>query len=853
VQLQEGTADYVAQNKALWQNFLHLWQQAENEQNWLQQNLLWHQEPDHGKTPWLPQLLGQVKAALAHIDELRNWCMYRYESGILLQRGYTEAISRLEQSAVAPHDWQSAFLKGIYEAVANRQMDQLPALSRFSSQLYADAIHRFDELLNHFQQLSRQQIAATVGSRIPSLIAEAAKGTEVAILQKAIANNGRGISIRQLFEQIPNLLPRLAPCMLMSPISVAQYLSLNLEPFDLIIFDEASQMPTSEAIGALARGRQVVVVGDPKQMPPTSFFAAQQYDEEQAAQEDLESILDDCLALPMPGRYLQWHYRSRHESLIAFSNARYYEHKLLTFPSADDIASKVTLVPVEGYYDRSRARHNVAEANAIVAEVLHRLQQTQGRQSLGIVTFSSVQQQLIQKLMDEAFDRNPQHEAWALQAEEPLFIKNLENVQGDERDVILFSVGYGPDKEGKVYMNFGPINREGGWRRLNVAVSRSRYEMKVFSCLRAAHLNLARSSGEGVAGLRAFLEYAEKGKMVLQQPAALVWPKEAVETTIAGLIEAAGYRVNAMVGASGFKVDLAVVHPHKPGFYCLGVLLDGPRFAAMPAARDRFVGKVQVLRQLGWAIYRVWLADWWLRKNEIAAEILAAIERALSPAETPEMAPEEPENQMLLQGQWQTEQAPQPVAWPHRLTYQPGQLPPVKNLAPAQFFDAAHAQLIASQLRRIVTQEAPIIQRLLFAKVLDAWGITRIGNRLHGHMANLLKGLDVVVVEVEDQTIVAMPGFDVATYRSYRLPNAEDSALRRAADELPVPEVANAITELIACQISMPTDVLLRETARLFGFARGGTQVDKLMQQALKYAQQLGRIQVKNGSWVLTS
>lgn len=460
------------------------------------------------------------------------------------------------------------------------------------------------------------------------------------------------------------------------------------------------------------------------------------------------------------------------------------------------------------------------------------------------------------QLMDEAFDRQPQLEAWALQAEEPLFIKNLENVQGDERDVILFSVGYGPDKDGKVYMNFGPINREGGWRRLNVAVSRARYEMKVFSSLRAAHLQLARSSGEGVAGLRAFLEYAEKGKVVLQPPPALVWPKDAVGSAIAAIIEAAGYRVNAMVGASGFKVDLAVVNPNKPGFYCLGILLDGPRLAAMPAARDRFVGKVQVLRQLGWAIYRVWLADWWLRKNEITGEILAAIEQALSRADSPEQILEtttEPAEPTLLQVQWQPQPASQPVAWLHSEKYVPCHLPPVKNLLPAQFFDAAHEQLIAGQLRRIITQEAPLVQRLLFQKVLEAWGISRMGNRLHAHMANVLKALEVVVTEIEEQTIIAMPGFDTSTYRSYRLPDAAEGAYRRAADELPVPEVANAITELIGQHISMPTEVVLREAARLFGFARGGTQVDKLMLKAMKYAQQQGRIKEKNGSWIPAS
>ena len=248
---------------------------------------------------------------------------------------------------------------------------------------------------------------------------------------------------------------------------------MNHDKFDLVVFDEASQMPTCEAVGAIARGNHVVVVGDPKQMPPTNFFTSNSVDEEHIEIEDLESILDDCLALSMPSKYLLWHYRSKHESLIAFSNSQYYDNKLLTFPSPDDLAAKVTLVPIEGYYDKGKSRQNQAEAQAVVDEIVRRLSDPELRnQSIGVVTFSSVQQTLIEDMLSDVVLQNAELENLAFNREEPVFIKNLENVQGDERDVILFSVGYGPDVNGRVSLNFGPLNRDGGERRLNVAVSR---------------------------------------------------------------------------------------------------------------------------------------------------------------------------------------------------------------------------------------------------------------------------------------------------------------------------------------------------------------------------------------------
>jgi len=282
---------------------------------------------------------------------------------------------------------------------------------------------------------------------VPSFTQEASQSSEIGILQKNIRNNGRAVSIRRIFDEIPNLLHRLTPCMLMSPISVAQYFDADTQRFDLVIFDEASQLPTCEAVSAIARAKNVIVVGDPKQLPPTSFFVTNNIDEDNIEKEDLESILDDCLALSMPSRHLLWHYRSKHESLIAFSNAKYYDNKLLTFPSIDDISSKVQFVPVTGFYDKGKTRQNQSEAKAIVEEVVSRLSDPAlAARSIGIVTFSSVQQTLIEDMLNDIFTFRPDLEKIAMEAKEPIFIKNLENVQGDERDVILFSVGYGPMK-----------------------------------------------------------------------------------------------------------------------------------------------------------------------------------------------------------------------------------------------------------------------------------------------------------------------------------------------------------------------------------------------------------------------
>jgi superfamily I DNA and/or RNA helicase len=258
-----------------------------------------------------------------------------------------------------------------------------------------------------------QELAARLSANIPAAGSGAAS-SEIAILQRAIRSGGRMLPIRKLFDSIPNLLRRMCPCMLMSPISVAQYIDPAFPKFDLVIFDEASQLPTSEAVGAIARGDNVIVVGDPRQLPPTSFFSANHVDEAHYEQEDLESVLDDCLALSMPQKHLLWHYRSRHESLIAFSNARFYENKLLTFPSPADPVSEVKWVHVDGCYDKGKTKQNPAEARAVVDEIVSRLRDEARRQeSIGVVTFSVVQQILIDDMLAEEFMKDPKLEEYA--------------------------------------------------------------------------------------------------------------------------------------------------------------------------------------------------------------------------------------------------------------------------------------------------------------------------------------------------------------------------------------------------------------------------------------------------------
>jgi very-short-patch-repair endonuclease len=582
--------------------------------------------------PQLAMLDDRIGQWMPHMERSRDWAQWCMRLPALREQQLQFAINEMERDAVSGSSMADRVLRGAYKRIALDIIDADTNLSMFNGVLFDDVISRYRDLSAEFQQLTKKMLYSQMTKRLPHLAAsaDAAKpdkgdklALELAQLKRWIATGGRGVTIRRIMDQLPTLLPQLCPCMLMSPISVAQYIDLNQPPFDLVVFDEASQMPTSEAVGAIARGRNLIVVGDPKQMPPTSFFTTNAIDESEADIDDMESILDDCITLSLPEHYLSWHYRSRHESLIAFSNSQYYDGRLFTFPSVDDRQSRVRFVPVEGVYDHGRTRSNRAEAVAIVEETLRRLPNDD---SIGIVAFSKVQQNLIEDLLTEELAKHPELEKRAYDAAEPVFVKNLENVQGDERDIILFSVGYGPDKNGKVSMNFGPLNNRGGERRLNVAVSRARKEMVVFSTLQPEQIDLNRRNARGVEGLKRFLEFAKSGRMAVAAGQMKASPQaDSIVEALAQELRQRGYQVDTKVGRSQFKIDIAIVDKQHPERYILGILCDGQSYYETKTERDREVVRPGVLAGLQWKLLRVWSIDWFANRQGVMERIEQAL------------------------------------------------------------------------------------------------------------------------------------------------------------------------------------------------------------------------------------
>ncbi len=796
---------------------------------------------------WIPCMLVQAENWLQHIDLLREWSAWRRVRDRSAHAGLLPLLEAIEKGELSLDHIVPTFEKALYHACAVHGISGSASLKAFSSRMFEDTIMQFQEWTDRFEQVTREEIVARLAARIPNAAQEAAQSSELGILQRAIRSNGRGISIRKLFEQIPNLLQRLSPCMLMSPISVAQYLDPSNPPFDLVIFDEASQMPTCEAVGAMARGRHVIVVGDPNQLPPTSFFSSGQSEagEDDLLQEDLESVLDDCMALGMPQGHLLWHYRSRHESLIAFSNIQYYDNKLLTFPSPNERVSSVTLQPIEGIYDRGKTKQNRAEAEAVIQEIERRLQDPQlRRQSIGVVTFSSVQQNLIEDLLDAAFARNPELESWAQEMGEPIFVKNLENVQGDERDVILFSIGYGPDASGKVSMNFGPLNREGGWRRLNVAVSRARNEMKVFATLKPEQLNTSRTSAQGVAGLKAFLEYAAKGKEALGFRHAVSTSHarvQGLEMQIADELRKIGHQVDVHIGVSGYRIDLAVIDPRDSSKYALGIICDGYGYSQAKTARDRELLRYRVSEQLGWKLHRVWSLDWWDNPERELQKIATALEEALRQAGEPVARASHSirdVTQAASARKVENERVQTPVSTATEtpkatLEYQPYTVPPT-GLPAEEFYSSQYTPMVLKQILNTIEQEGPISRQLLCKRVLQAWGISRSGSRIERRFDEVLANLPLPLTKF-DQTVFYWPKSKSSlTYSEFRVPPREGE--RRNAEDLPPEEIANAVKHVLGGQISMPREDLLKETIRLLGYQRSGASLDKVVRNGIECA-----------------
>ena len=481
------------------------------------------------------------------------------------------------------------------------------------------------------------------------------------------------------------------------------------------------------------------------------------------------------------------------------------------------------------------------------------------KRSIGIVTFSSAQQNLIEDLLNEAFKQRPELELIAMESNEPIFIKNLENVQGDERDVILFSMGYGPDKNGNISLNFGPLNREGGWRRLNVAVSRARYEMKVFSTLRSDQIDITRTSSEGVAGIKAFLEYSEKGKKVLTQTDYFQKQKtNSFEHHIAEELRKFGYDVQTNIGCSGYRIDVGVVNPKNSSEYILAILTDGKNYKSAKTARDREMIRMQVLQLLGWNIYKLWSPDWWDNPGKVLQEIKVAIENAQNPVELVSVSKEhsEPEETKTEQKREQfagvkLQGITQHVIEIHQEypLYKTCSLPVTYLDFSDEFFDTRKTQKILNQIQQVIQKEAPISQSLLSKRILSAWGISRLGVRLKEYLDGLYGRLNLKYTRQNGTYFYWKQEQNPEAYNTFRIPDNEEH--KRSAEDLPKEEIAAGMVEILTNQISLPADDLVKEAARLFGYARLGGNVEQAMKIGIEYALQKGMIAENNERIVL--
>jgi DNA polymerase III delta prime subunit len=782
-------------------------------------------------------------------------------------------------------------------------------LRRFRGFEHEAVIERFRLLDERHAELARDRVARVLSERVPDL---GAPGSEMDLLRRQFQLKRRHRPLRQLFQEMPETLRRLKPVVLMSPLSVARYLDPAIEPFDVVVFDEASQIPPWDAVGAIARGKQVVVVGDSKQLPPTTFFdTLGDEDDEEADEQDLvelESILDEMVAAGLPQLYLRWHYRSRHESLIAFSNHHYYENRLLTFPSpagAGDGLGVEWRPVADGHYDRGRSRTNRAEAEAVVAELLRCLEEDPER-SVGVVTFSMPQQRLVEDLLDAARAARPDLEP-AFGHEDPPFVKNLENVQGDERDVMLFSIGYGPDESGRVSMNFGAINRTGGERRLNVAVTRAKRRLVVFSTLTAEHLDLDRTRALGVAHLKSFLAYAARGAAVLNpnlsSPERSAHPGD-FESEVAAVLRAAGHTVHERIGVSGYRIDLAVVDPTQEDRYLIGIECDGATYYASRTARERDKGRAQVLGFLGWRLTRVWAVDWWFDPQATRAKLLAEVEElrqaALEPEPEAESEPEsEPEHDELdaeadsndSNDSGDPQAAPESIQFERlesaatsavhpaagaghaseaetapetsaplsvderleRLESEPLPRPPFARTFELpqrrrrgdseRFYEPDRVERIAEQLVDLIAAAGPLQRDQAYREVIECYGLGTLGKRIRGILDGALASRAGRLVSDADGFLWEA-GADRDDRELLRLPAEGSERTERDADQLPPLEIANAAAWVISRAKSIEREALIRETAKLFGIVRLGRHVRTAMDRGVEHLLERGGVAV---------
>lgn len=746
--------------------------------------------------------------------DIDEWDAYVRHSSDLVRGGLGETLEHLRAvranaSTVRPSvEW--AILQAWTEGTISndRRLTVHRAVER------DDRAARFNDLDQNLVRRSNVAVAAACSARRPASL----NGTSAQLIRREAQKKSRHLPIRKLLAQTREVVQALKPCFMMSPLSVSQFLPGDMS-FDVVIFDEASQVLPSDAVNCIYRGKQLIVAGDEKQLPPTSFFAQAVSDDDVDEELDLfESLLKSCKS-SLTSIPLTWHYRSQHESLITFSNHSFYRpdgQSLQTFPSAAFVSPDlgVAAFHVENaVYRRGTTRDNPAEAEAVVDRLLfHR--ENHPNLSIGVVTFSSAQENAIADALERRSLTEPRL-AGMLDNHDRLsgfFIKNLENVQGDERDIIVFSIGYGRGEEGNLLMNFGPVTREGGWRRLNVAITRARRRVEVVSSFRASEIR--EGSNESLKYLKGYLDFAARGTSSLDSA-----PEDdrfdsgaTLENDVLEAVRSWGYDVDRRIGNSDYRLDLAVRHPDRAGEYVMAIECDGEPYDSASSARDRDRLRGSVLRSLGWNLFRVWGIAWHHDRDKESARLRASIECAVSGNADPVRTL--PPASIDLEVDEIDFDAPPPWAAQYEVMLG-GAMQTGCRLA-----DVEARPAIRAYVEKLIVAEGPIHQDVVFRRIRDAFGTGRIGHNIRANIEFVTTRLSI---DGRSVTIDDSGFYRHGSAQSVRVPADEDAI--RTVGQTPPEELDLAVVNLVRDAVVVSDDDLVVAVRNLFGWRRAGTDI----------------------------
>ena len=760
-------------------------------------------------------LHAKLSGCVESIDNLDNWCAFIKLLELLKALELRPFVDLAIKKKVQTDKIALAYKKAFYTQWVDAILRESPTLSYLARVPHDETVKRFKEKDELHFEINKAKIKASLSARRPKLDM-IAQGSSISLLLRESEKKRKQKGIRVLLSEIGELAQTLKPCFLMSPLSVSTYLTSDMK-FDVVIFDEASQIFPQDAVGAIYRGKQLIVVGDSKQMPPSNFFhssAETDTDDDEAEDiTDFESILDLC-ATSFPQRRLKWHYRSRYEQLISFSNKNFYDNELVTFPSSkrDKAGIGVDYVHVDGVFDR-KTKTNLVEAEKIVDMIFEHIENYPER-SLGVVAFSISQQTLIDKLLSRRRQQNPSKEVFFKSDKiEPFFIKNLETVQGDERDTILFSIAYAKDAQGKLLHNFGPVNREGGERRLNVAVTRAKHNVKLVSSLHYTDIDLSGAKSNGARLLREYLDYAENGEIALKR-ATNISPFEANESEfereVGEFLEENGYFVDRQVGCSSFKIDLAV-KASPVSDYAIAIECDGEDYREAKTARDRDRLRQEVLERMTWSFYRVWSTDWFRNKRLEKERLLSAVKQAF------ERTPSRAQTQKTPDGAFEKTVEETSFEFPKYEQADEVSLHKQLNFNPLD------------TIRAILEKEAPLSEEWLLKRIVFMFGgrekVTSVVQDYYNR----------VMWDSKSAGIIRRDGFLYLQGKEIpmlRVP--AKGSTPREIKYIAVEELANGLREVLKRNVSVEKAGLFKLIVEELGFARMGDTISAQLERALQ-------------------